>query len=154
MKATDGEFTGIVHATGGSFSGTIEAEKAVIKGATITGAIIAGGGQIGGLEIEQFVNQAYEVKIEVTNDNYTSIFESVNDVKTLQAVLYKNGKVFETETNSKGETTAKIQGYQWYKKGDVITGANEQTLDVLGQDISGTEIYSCKITLRRMEEEL
>lgn len=154
MKATDGEFTGIVHATGGSFSGTIEAEKAVIKGATITGAIIAGGGQIGGLEIEQFVNQAYEVKIEVIDDNGTSIFESVNDKKTLKAVLYKNGSVFKTEKDSNGDITAEILGYSWYKKGsDEILG-DKQELEVTGGDISGTGVYSCKITLWRMEEEL
>ena len=154
MKATDGEFTGIVHATGGSFSGTIEAEKAVIKGATITGAIIAGGGQIGGLEVDQFVNQAYEVKIEVIDDDRTSIFKSVNDEKTLKAVLYKNGRVFETEKDSDGNTTAEIQEYWWYKKGEEIKGAKEQELTVTGADISGAEIYSCKIKFWRQEEKL
>ena len=53
VRARNGEFTGKIHAAGGStFDGQIEANGAIIHGVTLTDVIIAkNGGRIGGFEI-------------------------------------------------------------------------------------------------------
>ena len=64
MVATDGQFTGIIYATGG---------------------------KIGNMEIEQLIDTGYEVSIEV-KENTGPIFDTDDEVKTLIAKLYKNGE--------------------------------------------------------------
>lgn len=64
MKATDGEFTGVIYATGG---------------------------KIGNMEIESFIDPGYEVSIEIEEGTGT-VFDTDGESKTLVAYLYKNGQ--------------------------------------------------------------
>lgn len=64
MKATDGEFTGVIYATGG---------------------------KIGNMEIESFIDPGYEVSIEIEEGTGT-VFDTDGETKTLVAYLYKNGQ--------------------------------------------------------------
>jgi hypothetical protein len=67
MVATDGEFKGIIYATGG---------------------------EIGGVKIASINNTEYEIAIEVI-EGTGAVFETDNEEKTLCAYVYKNGEKFE-----------------------------------------------------------
>lgn len=62
VRARNGEFTGKIHAAGGStFDGQIEANGAIIHGVTLTDVIIAkNGGRIGGFVVDDESLKAYD----------------------------------------------------------------------------------------------
>ena len=94
MKATDGEFTGIIYATGG---------------------------KIGNMEIESLIDPGYEVSIEIEEGTGT-VFDTDGESKTLVAYLYKNGqkvtegiKGYQWSKNSQdieGATEQKLKIYE------------------------------------------
>lgn len=109
MVAEDGQFTGIIYATGG---------------------------KIGNMDIASFVDQGYEVAIEI-QENSGTVFDTDGEVKTLIAVLYKDGK----------PVNDSIVGYQWYKDGELIPDATSNKLVVNENSVTTTSSeYSCQIT--------
>lgn len=94
MKATDGEFTGIIYAIGG---------------------------KIGNMEIDSFIDPGYEVSIEIEEGTGT-VFDTDGESKTLVAYLYKNGqkviegiKGYQWSKNSQdieGATEQKLKIYE------------------------------------------
>ena len=77
MVATDGQFTGIIHANGGT---------------------------IGGVEIAQIIAPGYEVSIEIydaEDKKSGTVFKTEGEIKKLVAILYNNGKLVEDETGFK-----------------------------------------------------
>jgi hypothetical protein len=95
MKATDGEFTGVIYATGG---------------------------KIGGIDIESFTGEGYEVAIESDSG---VVFKNDNEVKILTAKLYKNQE----------EIIDGIISYQWYKNSNIIENAVTKTLEVAAAEL-------------------
>ena len=100
-----------------------------------TGTIYATGGRIGNMEIEAFLDPGYEVAIEI-EENTGTVFETDGEIKTLIAVLYKDGEPVDTG----------ITGYQWYKDNEPIADATGQTLEVKENDINNSSEFTCKIT--------
>ena len=94
MKATDGEFTGIIYAIGG---------------------------KIGNMEIDSLIDPGYEVSIEIEEGTGT-VFDTDGESKTLVAYLYKNGqkvtegiKGYQWSKNSQdieGATEQKLKIYE------------------------------------------
>ena len=105
MKATDGEFTGVIYATGG---------------------------KIGGIDIESFTGEGYEVAIESDSG---VVFKNDNEVKILTAKLYKNQE----------EIIDGIISYQWYKNSNIIENAVTKTLEVAAAELEDQATYYCAI---------
>lgn len=115
MIATSGEFTGIIHAEGGEFTGTINAT----------------GGTIGGLEINQINEIAYNVQIIADK----TVIKKDSDTITLTAKLFIG-----TTEITEGLT------YRWYKDNVFLTDENQSILIVEGKDfINDVYSYTCKI---------
>ena len=145
---------GSIKANNGYFQGTVYAKKgSEIEGAIITDAIIAGGGQIGGMGIQDLVDKVeYQVKIVITagsgeNDDATSVFEKEGEKKKLTAYLFKGT---DDITNNKEIT---IISYTWKKGSDIIQEGTQSFIEVDGDYISRSAIYSCQIDFEIKEEE-
>ena len=106
VKAKDGEFTGKIHAAGGStFDGQIEANGAIIHGATITDTIISVlGGTVGGFEIGET-----SLKALLKDENGEVIRNDDGEAYSTIELDGLNGKIY-VGTSSNNENQIIIDG--------------------------------------------
>ena len=106
VRARNGEFTGKIHAAGGStFDGQIEANGAIIHGATITDTIISVlGGTIGGFEIGET-----SLKALLKDENEEVIRNDDGEAYSTIELDGLNGKIY-VGTSSNNENQIIIDG--------------------------------------------
>jgi hypothetical protein len=106
VRARNGEFTGKIHAAGGStFDGQIEANGAIIHGATITDTIISVlGGTIGGFEIGET-----SLKALLKDENGEVIRNDDGEAYSTIELDGLNGKIY-VGTSSNNENQIIIDG--------------------------------------------
>ena len=122
MKATDGEFTGIIYATGG---------------------------EIGGVKIASINNTEYEIAIEVI-EGTGSVFEKDGEQKTLCAYVYKKGQKFEQIATPEIEGIISYQWYCDNKL--IESNGNDQTLIILENNIPSSASFSCAVEIGKLSK--
>jgi hypothetical protein len=111
---------GYMEATGGSFTGTINAT----------------GGSIGGLTIEELVEGGYEVEIISSDDNF--VYKNGEGSKTFTFKLYKGAE----------EVTEGIERISWFLNGNVIEDGKSEdgkSVEISGSIIGNGAKLSCRV---------